>query len=115
MRAVGHARVQAADKACFHYLSRVVSTKPLSAHAQSRAIRVLEQVRSCAAGYGVTLGTAVVTVMSRGRAMFGFQPTASSSRPSEKVSRFELLCERRVKLASKLDRIIAADRIGIEL
>jgi hypothetical protein len=61
LRVVGMAKVRAADNACFKYLKRVVSTKPLSAKAKAQARHVLEQVRTCP-----SFGTSVGAVPSLG-------------------------------------------------
>ncbi len=108
LRAVGHAKVEAADQACFHFLKPVVSTKPLSAHAKAEAVKVIKELRACVREAGFRLGEPVVTNMSRGRAMFGFKPGAT--RPSKAMTRAEHACEREVQLGKRIDAIIAADR-----
>ncbi len=113
LRAVGMAKVRAADKACFKYLKPVVSTKPLSAKAKAQAKQVLGQVRTCVRGFGFTLGAPVVQNLSRGRAFFGFKPSASASPPSRTMMKAELICERRVQLAKKISAIIAIDRAPV--
>src|SRR6476660_2951787 len=110
LRAVGMAKVRAADKACFKYLKRVVSTKPLSAKAKAQARHVLGQIRTCVRGFGFRLGAPVVRNLSRGRAFFGFKPSATASPPSRALMRAEHICERRVQLAKRIDAIIAIDR-----
>ena len=110
LHAVGRARVEAADQACFRYLKPVVSTKPLSAKAMTQATRVLRQVRTCVRVLGFELGAPVVRNLSRGRAFFGFQPGPPLSKA---LARAEHACERRVQLASKLDAIIAVDRAPV--
>src|SRR3954449_3833670 len=79
LRAVGRAKVQAADAACFHFIKPFVSTKPLSEHAKAQARAVLQRVRTCMREGGYELGPPIVENMSRGRAAFGFQNGASSS------------------------------------
>ncbi len=111
LRAAGHAKVEAATKACFKYLKPVVSTKPLSAGAKARAIKVLEQLRSCVRTAGFRLGAPVVKDMTLGRAMFGFQPGGSP--PSTAMTKAEHSCERRVHLAKKISAIIDADRAPV--
>jgi hypothetical protein len=108
LKAVGQVKVEAATRACFRYLRPVVSTRPLSSEAKTRARRVLEQVRVCVRELGFALGAPVVEDKSLGRAFFGFLP---GDRPSKAMNRAELICERRLQLAKKLDAIIAADRV----
>ena len=113
LRAVGMAKVRAADKACFKYLKPVVSTKPLSAKAKAQARHVLAQVRTCVRGFGFRLGAPVVQNLSRGRAFFGFKPSATASPPSRALMKAEHICERRVQLAKKISAIIAIDRAPV--
>jgi hypothetical protein len=111
LRGVSRAWRQAADRACFHYLRGTVRTKPLSRHARTEALEVLEQVADCMRGYGYELGPAVVRNLPRGRAFFGFShPDPVPPQRVRDNHRVEHVCERRVDLAGKLDRIIAADR-----
>jgi hypothetical protein len=111
LRAAGHAKVEAATRACFRYLRPVVSTKPLSAEAKTRAIEVLDQLRRCVRKAGFELGAPVVKDMTLGRAMFGFQP--GGSRPSRAMTNAEHRCERRVHLARRISAIVDADRAAI--
>jgi hypothetical protein len=111
LKAAGKAKVEAATRACFKYLKPVVSTKPLSAKAKARAVKVLEQLRTCVRKLGFKLGAPVVKDMTLGRARFGFLP--GESRPSKAMTRAEHTCERRVQLAKKIDAIIAADRAPV--
>jgi hypothetical protein len=111
LKAAGHAKVEAATRACFKYLRPVVSTKPLSAKAKAQAVKVLEQLRTCVRKLGFELGAPVVKDMTLGRAFFGFLP--GESRPSTAMTRAEHTCERRVQLAKKIDAIIAADRTPV--
>jgi Spy/CpxP family protein refolding chaperone len=113
LRAVGMAKVRAADKACFKYLKPVVSTKPLSKKAKAQARQVLGQVRTCVRRFGFRLGAPVVKDLSRGRAFFGFKPSATASPPSRALMKAEHICERRVQLAKKIDAIIAIDRAPV--
>src|SRR5580765_1209899 len=113
LHAVGRAKVQAADAACFHFLKPVVSTKPLSEHAMAQARAVLQQVRTCVRAAGFRLGPPTVENMSRGRAMFGFQNGASSSPISKAMNEAEHACERKVGLAKKIDAIVAVDRAPV--
>jgi Spy/CpxP family protein refolding chaperone len=110
LRAVGMAKVRAADEACFKYLKRVVSAKPLSAKAKAQARHVLGQVRTCVRGFGFRLGAPVVRNLSRGRAFFGFKPSATAAPPSRALTKAEHICERRVHLAKRISAIIAIDR-----
>ena len=109
LRAAGHAKVEAADAACFHFIKPFVSTKPLSAQAQAKAIRVLEQLRACVREAGFKLGDPLVKNLSRGRAFFGFE----ASPASKGMTRAEHACEREVKFAQKIDTIVAVDRAPV--
>ena len=111
LRAVGRARVEAADAACFRFIRPFVSTKPLSSHAQAQARAVLAQVRACVADAGFRLGPPTVRNLSRGRAFFGFEP--GPTRPSPAMTRAEHACERTVGLAKKIDAVIAVDRAPV--
>lgn len=111
LHAVGHAKVETATRACFKYLKPVVSTKPLSARAKAQAVKVLAQLRSCVRKLGFELGAPVVKDMTLGRAFFGFLP--GTSPPSKAMTRAEHTCERRVHLATRIDAIIAADRVPV--
>ena len=103
---------EAADKACFHYLKPVVSTKPLSAHARAQARRALAEHSRCMAAHGYDFFSGpVVGNLSRGRAFFGFQRTAPGFDAVHKTPRYlraQRACEK--ILNRKLDRIIKADR-----
>jgi hypothetical protein len=113
LRAVGRAKVEAADAACFHFIKPFVSTKPLSEHAKAQARSVLQQVRTCMNGAGYKLGPPTVENMSRGRAMFGFQNGPSSTPITPAMNRAQHACENEVGLAKKLDVIIAVDRAPV--
>ena len=113
LRAVGRAKVRAADAACFHFIKPVVSTKPLSEHAMAQARAVLQQVRTCVRAAGFRLGPPTVENMSRGRAMFGFQNGAFSSPMSKELNQAQHACEGKVGLAKKLSVIIAVDRAPV--
>ena len=111
MRAVGRARVQAADRTCFDaHLKGVVSTKPLSAYAIGRAISVLKELSACMKSFGYTEGRPVVRNMSEGRAFFGFDAPAHGGPPGWPQARAQRTCEQRVQMAHKLDAIVKADR-----
>lgn len=111
MRAVGRARVQAADRTCFDaHLKGVVSTKPLSAYAIGRAISVLKELSACMKSFGYTEGRPVVRNMSEGRAFFGFDAPAHGGPPGRPQARAQRTCEQRVQMAHKLDAIVKADR-----
>jgi hypothetical protein len=97
---------KAADRACFHLLEGVVSTKPLSPGAMRAALAPLRDLKRCLHGYGFTVGKPTVRNLDRGRAMFGFdRVTATPPTP-----RAQHTCEKKVKLAQRLDAIIKADR-----
>jgi hypothetical protein len=100
-----------AERACFHFLKPVVSTKPLSAHARAQAKRALSGFSRCMAarGYDYFRSAPVVRNLSRGRAFFGFEradPRAPVHDPRFLEARGP--CER--ALNAKLDAIIATDR-----
>jgi hypothetical protein len=103
---------EAADKACFHLLKGTVSTQPLSKRAQRAALGPLGEVRQCMRGFGYQFGKPIVKNMSRGRAMFGFEatPQPKGAKARAKILGAEHTCEKRVKLAAKIDAIIKADR-----
>jgi hypothetical protein len=108
MREIPQARRKAADKACFYTL-KGLDNRPLTPQAQSRALGVLREVARCMLRRGHAMGTPVVKNMSRGRAFFGFKGVPRGA-PDPSLMRDELACEKRVGLARKIDKIIAADR-----
>jgi hypothetical protein len=95
---------EAAEKACFHLLKGTVSTKPLSKAAQRAALGPLRDLKGCLAEHGYHVGKPIVKVMSRGRAMFGFD-RATRTPPAVQHA-----CERQVHLAQRIDQIIKIDR-----
>jgi len=102
-----------AERACFHFLRPVVSTKPLSAHAMALAKRALRANARCMAnrGYPYFDSPPVVRNMSRGRAMFGYEladPRATRLQHDKRFLAARTACER--ALNAKLDVIIADDR-----
>ena len=113
LRAVGRAKVEAADAACFHFIKPFVSTQPLTPRAQAQARAVLAKVRACVAEAGFRLGPPTVRNLSRGRAFFGFADDASSSPASKAMTRAEHACEQRVSLAQMIDAIVAVDRAPV--
>ena len=113
LRAVGRAKVEAADAACFRFIKPFVSTKPLSAHARAQARAVLAQVRACVADAGFRLGQPTVGNLARGRAFFGFANDGATSKPSPAMTKAEHACERTVGLAQKIDAIVAVDRAPV--
>jgi hypothetical protein len=106
------ARREAAEKACFHHLRPVVSTKPLSSRAKARARQALRKFAGCMRAEGFDLySDPVVRNMSRGRAFFGFERTKPATRGVQRTHKFlkaRTFCER--KLRARLDRIVANDR-----
>jgi hypothetical protein len=112
MHSVTRKQHEAADAACFHLLKGTVSTQPLSRGAQRAALVPLGEVRQCMLGFGYRLGKPVVKNMSRGRAMFGFEPTPQpkGATARAKILDAEHTCEKRVRLAAKIDAIIKVDR-----
>jgi hypothetical protein len=95
---------EAADKACFHLVDGTVSTKPLSKAAQHAALVPLRDLKKCLAQHGYKVGKPIVKLMTRGRAMFGFDRATRTPRP------VQLGCEKKVHLAQRLDQIIKVDR-----
>jgi hypothetical protein len=111
LRAVGRAKVQAADRTCFDlHLKGVVSTKPLSPLAQSRALDVLRDLKACMRTFGYVEGRPVVQNLSRGRAFFGFDAPARGGPAGKPLARAQRTCERRVDMARRIDEIVKADR-----
>jgi hypothetical protein len=98
------AQHEAADAACFHYLEGTVSTKPLSRAAQKAALVPLRELKACLAAHGYHVGKPIVRLMSRGRAMFGFDRAVRTPRT------VQLGCEAKVHLARRISRIIRIDR-----
>ena len=98
-----------ADKACFHFLRPVVSTRPLSAHAIARAKRALRANAMCMAkrGFDFFDSPPVVRNLSRGRAFFGYERAQTVPRTKEFLAA-RAACER--VLNAKLDAIVADDR-----
>jgi hypothetical protein len=113
LRAVGRAKVEAADAACFHFIKPFVSTQPLTPHAKAQARAVLAEVRACMAEAGFRLGPPTVRNLTRGRAFFGFTNDATSSKPSPAMNRADRACEAKVGLAKKIDAIVAVDRAPV--
>jgi len=102
-----------AERACFHFLKPVVSTKPLTSHAKSLARGALRGFAACmrSRGYDFYDSATVVRNLSRGRAFFGFEGTDPRIMKAQKTAPFlraRTACEQ--KLNAKLDAIIAADR-----
>jgi hypothetical protein len=116
MRRAGPRKHEAAEKACFHYLKPVVSTKPLSLHAKALAARALRGFSRCMRARGYDFyGDPVVRNLSRGRAFLGFKktnPRIMSAQRTERFLRARTSCER--VLNSKLEDIIATDRGEIQ-
>ena len=103
---------EAAEKACFHLLKGVVSTAPLSAGAIRAALVPLRELKRCLHTFGYDVGKPTVRNLSRGRAMFGFdratRPATSAGR--ERLASAQHTCEKKVKLAQRIDAIVKADR-----
>jgi hypothetical protein len=106
------AKREAAEKACFHHLRPVVSTKPLSTRAKERAKEALRKFARCMRAEGFDFfSDPVVRNRSRGRAFFGFKRTDPILRDVERSRPFlraRTACER--GLSARLDKIIADDR-----
>jgi hypothetical protein len=112
MRRAGRRQHEAAEKACFHHLKPVVSTKPLSRRAKALATRALEDFSRCMRGHGYDFyRDPTVRNLSRGRAFFGFSRTDPAITRAQRTTRFlraRTSCEK--ALNAKLDDIIATDR-----
>ena len=104
---------QKADKDCFHLLKGTVSTKPLSKGAMRAALVPLRDLKRCLHGFGIDVGKPTVTNLPRGRAMFGFDSAgAPGATKAERAQnqRAQHTCEKRVRLAQRIDEIIKIDR-----
>lgn len=119
MRAVDPKRRKAAENACFHHLEGL-NLAPLSPHAIALATRVVADLGRCLSSYGHEVGPPQVRNLGRGRASFGFKqlPTRDSDYwqspagrlEARRLHRDQLICEKRVKMAARLNKIIADDR-----
>jgi hypothetical protein len=119
MRAVDPKRRKAAEDACFHHLEGL-NLQPLSPHAIALATRVVADLGRCLKSHGHEVGAPQVLNLGRGRASFGFKelPTRgrdywqspAGRREAPRLQRDQLTCEKRVRLAARLNKIIADDR-----
>jgi hypothetical protein len=119
MSGVNPKRRQAAENACFHHLEGL-NLAPLSPHAIALANRVVADLGRCLHGLGHQVGAPQVQNLGRGRAFFGFKPlpthdrdywqSPAGRREAQRRQRDQLICERRVKMATRLSKIIADDR-----
>ena len=119
MRAVDPKRRKAAESACFHHLEGL-NLEPLSPHAIALATRVVADLGRCLNGYGHKVGPPEVQNLGRGRASFGFEQLPTRDRAywqspvgrleARRLQRDQLICEKRVKMAARLNKIIADDR-----
>ena len=120
MRAVDPKRRKAADDLCFHHLEGL-NLRPLSSRAIALANTVVADLGRCLRSYGHEVGSPQVRNLGRGRAFFGFKPlpvTHDSAYWESPVGQLErrrrqrdqATCEKRVKMAARLTKIIADDR-----
>ena len=119
MRAVDAGTRKAADDACFHHLQGLNLT-PLSRHAIALANKVVNDLGRCLRSRGHKVGRAQVRNLGRGRASFGFESlpgrdraywqTPAGKRELKTLERDHRVCERRVRMAARLNKIIADDR-----
>jgi hypothetical protein len=119
MRAVEPKKREAADNACFHHL-KGLNLSPLSRHAIALATKVVEDLGRCLRGHGHEVGPPEVRNLGRGRAFFGFNSrpgrdreywqSVAARREMRRLQRDQHTCEKRVKLAARLSKIIADDR-----
>jgi hypothetical protein len=104
---------QQADKDCFHLLKGVVSTRPLSKAAMRAALAPLRDLKHCLHGFGIDVGKPTVKNLPRGRAMFGFDSAGTpDGTKAERAQnqRAQHTCEKRVRLAERIDEIVKIDR-----
>lgn len=119
LSAVDPARRKAADKACFHHLQGL-NLAPLSPHAIALATRVVADLGACLRAHGHEVGAPQVRNLGRGRASFGFAQLPTQDRDywqsragraeARRLQRDQPVCEKRVKMAARLNKIIADDR-----
>jgi hypothetical protein len=119
MSRVDPKRRKAAEDACFHHLEGL-NLAPLSPHAIALATRVVADLGRCLRSFGHEVGAPQVRNLGRGRASFGFAdlPTRSKDywqstagrREAPRLQRDQLVCEKRVRMAARLNKIIADDR-----
>jgi hypothetical protein len=123
MRAVPSKIRKRADDACFHHL-KGLNLKPLSPHAIALATKVVQELGDCLRAFGHEVGKAEVRNLGRGRAFFGFKPvegqdraywqSAAGRRESKLLQRHQPICEKRVRLAARITKIIDDDRRAID-
>jgi hypothetical protein len=108
MRAIGPAKREAAEKACFRNL-KGLNLRPLTREAQARAKKVLQELGACIRKKGHVVGNPVVKNLSRGRAFFGFDSAGPDAR-TKTYLRDSHACEKQVRLAPRISKIIEEDR-----
>jgi hypothetical protein len=112
LRSVPRKTRKATENACFHYL-KGLNLKPLSPQALARATAVVAELGRCIRGHGFTVGEPEVKNLSRGRAFFGFKAAprpANSSAQQKLLVRVQHACERQVRMAARISKIIDEDR-----
>lgn len=119
MSAIDPRKRKAADDACFHHLAGL-NLAPLSPHAIALATRVVADLGRCLRSYGHEVGPPQVRNVGRGRASFGFRQLPTRDRDywqspagkleARRLQRDQPICEKRVKMAARLNKIIADDR-----
>jgi hypothetical protein len=116
LRAVGRAKREAAENACFHHL-KGLNLRPLSPEAIARAERVVADLAECLRKKGHRVGAPDVQNLSRGRARFGLEslPYMQSRAYWESAAgRQHVLdmhtCERKIDMARRITKIIHEDR-----
>src|SRR5262249_23040882 len=102
----------AAMNACFHFL-KGLNLKPLSPDALARARAVVADLGRCLGDHGYAAGEPVARNLTKGRAFFGFdrapEPHADTSAGRAQPARVEHACERQVRMAARIDAIVAKD------
>ena len=119
MRAVDPKKRKAADDACFHHL-KGLNPQPLSRHAIVLATKVWRTLGRCLRSYGHKVGPGRGAEPRPRPGLFGFkaQPgrgrtywqSAAGQREMRRRQRDQLTCEKRVRMAARLSKIIADDR-----
>ena len=72
----------------------------------------LRDLKRCLHGFGIEVGEPTVKNLARGRAMFGFDSAGAPATKAERAQnqRAQHTCEKRIRLAQRLDEIIKIDR-----
>jgi hypothetical protein len=113
LRAVPKTKRTAAMEACFHFL-KGLNLKPLTPGALARARAVVADLGGCLDAHGYPAGEPVARNLTKGRAFFGFDrapvPHADTHAGRARLVSVEHACEREVRMAARIDAIVAEDR-----